>query len=131
MKRKFIFSAAVIVGIVLGALAQDFAARTIRYRNGTTISLDGSVRIKDEDVAWTLTPAQLGKLSLLQFGTATTVNVTKVTNTFTTPFGSTPVVTVAAGTNDLPHLVTVTTTNVIFGAATTNASIRWIAIGSP
>ena len=67
----------------------------------------------------------------IRFGTSATGNNKSVTNTFAPGFSSTPVVTIAAGTNDLPHLITVTTTNVIFGAAQTNASIRWIAIGSP
>ena len=115
----------------MAVVAQDLSQRLIRYRNGTVLKFDGSASIQDEDSAWTLTAKQMGKLAVLQFGTATNGNNKTVTNTFTTAFSSTPVITVAAGTNDLPHLITVTTTNVIFGAAQTNASINWIAIGSP
>jgi hypothetical protein len=119
------------VCVAAAAIAQDLSGRSIRYRNGTTLKFDAQSSIKDEDSVWTLSNAQLGKLAVLQFGTAANGNNFKVTNTFATAFSSAPVITVAAGTNDLPHLITVTTSNVIFGAAQTNASIRWIAIGAP
>ncbi len=133
MKKKMLFGFLLCL-VALAAMAleiTDVTARIIRYRNGSHLRFDAASSIKDEDATWTLTTAKLGKLSVLQFGTAANGNNNTVTNTFTTAFSSTPVITLAAGTNDLPHLITVTTSNVIFGAAQTNASIRWIAIGSP
>ena len=59
--------------------------------------------------------------------TGTTNNFT-VTNTFSTAFSAAPVVLLIAGTNELPHLISVSTSNFIAGAATTNAIIRWFAM---
>lgn len=133
MKKKiaFAFGLCLIALIAWAVDITDIAGRTVRYRKVSTLTFDSTSSIKDEDAAWTITASQMGKLAVLQYGTSANGNNKSVTNTFTTAFTSTPIVTIAAGTNDLPHLITVTTTNVIFGAAQTNASIRWIAIGSP
>jgi len=133
MKNKLLFglTLCLLALIAWAADITDVSSRTIRYRRSSSLRFDSTSTIKDEDAAWTITASQMGRLSLMQSGTATNSNSFTVTNTFTTAFGSAPVITLAAGTNDLPHLITVTTTNVILGAAQTNASIRWIAIGSP
>ncbi len=132
--KRFIFTALLVACgafIAWRVYAEDKSGATIRYRTGSVLKFDTTSSIADEDAAWTITPAQLGKLAVMQSGAAANVNAKTVTNTFSPAFSAAPVVVCSAGTNDLPHIVSVSTTNVILGAAQTNATIRWIAIGSP
>jgi len=71
--------------------------------------------------------AGLGILS----GTITNSADNTVTNTFSAAFSAAPVVTVSAATNDLPHVISVSSSAVIFGGAASTTVFRWIAVGAP
>ncbi len=133
--KRYLITVPLIIAVgailVLSIYAEDKESSTIRYRTGSVLKFDAGSSIKDEDGAWTITQTQMGKLAVMQSGAAANVNAKTVTNTFSPAFSAAPVVVCSAGTNDLPHIVSVSTTNVILGAAQTNATIRWIAIGSP
>jgi len=56
--------ALVLLGLAtVGIIAEDIAARAIRYRNGTTLSMDRTTSISDEDAAWKITNPQLSLLA--------------------------------------------------------------------
>jgi hypothetical protein len=54
-----------------------------------------------------------------------------VTAVFSPAFSAAPVVSIVGGTNDLAHVLSVSTTNATFGSAVTNGYFRWLAFGSP
>jgi hypothetical protein len=58
------------------AVAQDRQGALVRYRSGSTVTLDATSRLQDEDGFWSLGNKQLGKLSVLQAGTATFADFT-------------------------------------------------------
>jgi hypothetical protein len=55
-------------GVCLG---QDMAGRTIRYRANSVLSFDSTAKIQDEGGSWSMGATQLGKLAMIQSGTAT------------------------------------------------------------
>ena len=112
----------------LFAQTRDVTGTAVRYRGGSSLSFDTSITVKDEDSGWFMGNSQLGRLAYIQTGRATNFNHLTVTNFFSSPFKNTPVVICTGGTNDQPYLITVTTTNVIFGAIQTNATIHWVAM---
>lgn len=67
---------------------------------------------------------------VIQRGTITNSADMKVTNTFSVAYSSAPVVVVSGPTNSLPHIVSISTTAVVFGSASTDI-LNWIAIGAP
>ena len=75
-------------------------------------------------------PVYTASATQILAGTSTTSADNTVTNTFSTAFASAPIVTVSSVSNALPHTITITSSNVIFGAAAAVA-VKWIAVGSP
>lgn len=128
--KKLYFLAALAV-LAVAALAADITGQTIRYRLGAALSVDPTVTIRDEDGKWSMTQGQMGKLAVLQAGSATVGASLTNKVTFTTAFSAAPVVVLTAGTNDLPHLISVTSSNFVIGVAGTNAAVRWMAFGQP
>ena len=63
-------------------LAEDVSGRAIRYRNGSSLSFDSTAKLVDENGAWTLPAGQLGRLALLQSGSAA-FNAFTITATLT------------------------------------------------
>jgi hypothetical protein len=61
----------------------------------------------------------------------TTNTQAQATAVFARPYSAAPVVMVSGATNDLPFVKTTATNYAGLGAASTNANIRWIAIGPP
>jgi hypothetical protein len=82
-------------------------------------------------VAASRKPLYAASNTMILVGTATVATDHTVTNTFSTAFSAAPVVVVSGGTNDLAHVKTITTTNVIFGGAAAAGTLQWIAVGTP
>ena len=127
MKMKFPALMAFLL-IASPCVAQDLGAKAIRYRNGTTLSFDSTTSILDEGGGWTIPQKQLGRLAFMQGGTVSmTTNLSK-TVTFSTAFASAPAMVVTGGgTNNLPYVSSVTSSNAIIGAAVTNTMLSWLA----
>lgn len=66
----------------------------------------------------------------LEKGTASTGAGTTTTQAFSTVYSTIPVVTVTGGTNSLAHVISITTSNVIFGVTVANTNLQWIAVGA-
>jgi hypothetical protein len=136
MKNTILAAAAGVALMVCGAgagLAQDRSKAVIRYRDHTMLTFDANSGIKEEDAQWTLTSAQMGKLSTLQSGTVVMGTNTLSTNVFSPAFSVSPVVLTSSGpgSNRLDYVQSVTTSNMVIGSAATNATIYWMAFGKP
>lgn len=69
--------------------------------------------------------------AFVQSGSMNNTNAFMLTNTFATAFSVAPTVVVTSATNALPHIVSITTSNFVAGAALTNSTIYWVAVGAP
>lgn len=116
--------------IICAATIDEKLGHTLWLRNQSRIKTDTTFQWQNEDSAWTLTDAKLKALSTVQFGTVASGTATTATATFSTAYSAAPVVLCASGTNFLAHIVSITTSNVTFGVAATNATIQWLAIAS-
>jgi hypothetical protein len=54
-----------------------------------------------------------------------------LTATFSPAYSAAPVVIAIGQTNDLPHIIGITTTNAVIGTGATNGYYRWLSFGSP
>jgi len=109
---------------VAAGVIDERSGMDIRYRNGTTLTFDTSVRFLDEDGAWSFGSVHLRRLAQIRSGSASNLTANLVTNSFGITYAAAPQIAISCGTN--ASVISKTTTNAVFWAAATNQVIDWI-----